>query len=167
MYDSTTTVAVGLDVHARSIRLAAVGADELLEERTLSLLDAVSAACRQGPDQQLGELSAERLLEAQERGRARIARRGQGVAVLEKKLVPSLALRKRGVVHDSRSIDAPGGLSDPWCWGKAAHRYCRGRTTRQALGEPPGSPKTPSTGPLRGRTLPVWGNLPVPPAVRP
>jgi transposase len=35
MYDSTTTVAVGLDVHARSIRLAAVRADQLLEERTL------------------------------------------------------------------------------------------------------------------------------------
>jgi transposase len=35
MYDSTTTVAVGLDVHACSIRLAAVRADELLEERTL------------------------------------------------------------------------------------------------------------------------------------
>ena len=32
MYDSTTTVTVGLDVHARSIRLAAVRADELLEE---------------------------------------------------------------------------------------------------------------------------------------
>jgi hypothetical protein len=29
------TVAVGLDVHARSIRLAAVRADELLEERRL------------------------------------------------------------------------------------------------------------------------------------
>jgi transposase len=35
MYDSTTTVTVGLDVHARSIRLAAVRFDELLEERTL------------------------------------------------------------------------------------------------------------------------------------
>src|SRR5207247_1493081 len=35
MYDSTTAVTVGLDVHARSIRLAAVRADELLEERTL------------------------------------------------------------------------------------------------------------------------------------
>jgi transposase len=35
MYDSTTTVTVGLDVHARSIRLAAMRADELLEERTL------------------------------------------------------------------------------------------------------------------------------------
>ena len=35
MYDSTTTVAVGLDVHSRSIRVAAVCADELLEERTL------------------------------------------------------------------------------------------------------------------------------------
>src|ERR671931_140967 len=31
----STTVAVGLDVHARSIRLAAVRADELLEEQTL------------------------------------------------------------------------------------------------------------------------------------
>src|SRR5437868_13863514 len=35
MYDSTT-VTIGLDVHARSIRLAAVRADELLEERTLA-----------------------------------------------------------------------------------------------------------------------------------
>ena len=35
MYDSTTTVAVGLDVHARSVRLAVVRAGELLEERTL------------------------------------------------------------------------------------------------------------------------------------
>ena len=35
MYDSMTTVTVGLDVHAHSIRLAAVRADELLEERTL------------------------------------------------------------------------------------------------------------------------------------
>src|SRR5205823_14056626 len=35
MYDSTTTVTVGLDVHARSIRVAAVRADELLAERTL------------------------------------------------------------------------------------------------------------------------------------
>jgi hypothetical protein len=34
MYDSTT-VTVGLDVHAHSVRLAAVRADELLEERTL------------------------------------------------------------------------------------------------------------------------------------
>jgi hypothetical protein len=34
MYESTT-VTVGLDVHARSIRLAAVRADELLEERSL------------------------------------------------------------------------------------------------------------------------------------
>jgi len=29
------TVSVGLDVHARSVRLATVRADELLEERTL------------------------------------------------------------------------------------------------------------------------------------
>jgi hypothetical protein len=31
----STTVTVGLDVHARSIRVAAVRADQLLEERTL------------------------------------------------------------------------------------------------------------------------------------
>lgn len=31
----STTVTVGLDVHARSIRLATIRADELLEERTL------------------------------------------------------------------------------------------------------------------------------------
>src|SRR3954467_8598520 len=35
MYDATMTEATGLAVHARSIRLAAVRADELLEERTL------------------------------------------------------------------------------------------------------------------------------------
>src|SRR5437870_354616 len=43
------TVAVGLDVHARSIRLAAVGADELLEERTLpydeEVVDRLSKFC--------------------------------------------------------------------------------------------------------------------------
>jgi transposase len=33
--DESTTVTVGLDVHARSIRLAALRADELLEERTI------------------------------------------------------------------------------------------------------------------------------------
>jgi hypothetical protein len=46
MYDSTT-VTVGLDVHARSIRLAAVRADELLEERTLPYAEqAVERALR-------------------------------------------------------------------------------------------------------------------------
>ena len=35
MYDPMTAVAVGLDVHARSVRLAVVRAGELLEERTL------------------------------------------------------------------------------------------------------------------------------------
>ncbi len=50
MYDSMTTVAVGLDVHARSIRLAAVRADELLEERTLPYdEDAVERALRRWP----------------------------------------------------------------------------------------------------------------------
>jgi hypothetical protein len=32
---NTTAVTVGLDVHARSVRLAALRDDELLEERTL------------------------------------------------------------------------------------------------------------------------------------
>src|SRR5213593_2118639 len=50
MYDSTTTVTVGLDVHARSIRLAAVRADELLEERTLPYdEEAVERAVRGWP----------------------------------------------------------------------------------------------------------------------
>lgn len=50
MYDSTMTVVVGLDVHARSVRLAAVRADELLEERTLPYdEEAVERALRRWP----------------------------------------------------------------------------------------------------------------------
>src|SRR5947207_9598163 len=50
MYDSTTTVTVGLDVHARSIRVAAVRADELLEERTLPYdEEAVARVLRRWP----------------------------------------------------------------------------------------------------------------------
>ena len=50
MYDFTTTVAVGLDVHARSVRLAAVRADELLEERSLPYdEDAVERILRRWP----------------------------------------------------------------------------------------------------------------------
>src|SRR3989442_8069937 len=50
MYDSTTTVTVGLDVHARSIRLAAIRADELLEERALPYdEEAVERALRRWP----------------------------------------------------------------------------------------------------------------------
>jgi transposase len=46
----STTVTVGLDVHARSIRLAAVRADELLEERTLPCdEEAVERALRRWP----------------------------------------------------------------------------------------------------------------------
>jgi len=49
MHESTT-VAVGLDVHARSIRLAAVRADELLEEQTLPYdEEAVERALRRWP----------------------------------------------------------------------------------------------------------------------
>ena len=52
MHDSmTTTVTVGLDVHARSVRLAAVRADELLEERTLSYdHEVVERALRRWPE---------------------------------------------------------------------------------------------------------------------
>jgi transposase len=50
MYDSTRTVTVGLDVHARSIRLAVVRADELLEERTLAYdEEAVERVLRRWP----------------------------------------------------------------------------------------------------------------------
>src|SRR5918996_1934356 len=46
----STTVTVGLDVHARSIRLAAVRADELLVERTLPYdEDAVERVLRRWP----------------------------------------------------------------------------------------------------------------------
>src|SRR6266496_6833075 len=49
MHESTT-VTVGLDVHARSIRLAALRADELLEERTLAHdEEAVERALRRWP----------------------------------------------------------------------------------------------------------------------
>ncbi len=44
------TVTVGLDVHARSVRLAAVHADALLEERTLPYdEEAVARALRRWP----------------------------------------------------------------------------------------------------------------------
>jgi transposase len=50
MYDSTTTVTVGLDVHARSIRLAVIRGDQLLEERTLSYdEEAVEQVLRRWP----------------------------------------------------------------------------------------------------------------------
>src|SRR6266498_2766289 len=50
MYDSTTTGEDGLDVQARSIRLAAVRADELLEEWTLPYdEEAVERAVRRWP----------------------------------------------------------------------------------------------------------------------
>jgi len=46
----STTVTVGLDVHARSIRLAAIRADELLEERTLPYdEEAVALVLRRWP----------------------------------------------------------------------------------------------------------------------
>jgi transposase len=46
----STTVTVGLDVHASSIRLAAVGGDELLDERTLGYdLEAVERCLRRWP----------------------------------------------------------------------------------------------------------------------
>jgi transposase len=49
MFESTT-VTVGLDVHARSIRLAAIRADELLDERTLPYDEqAVERALRRWP----------------------------------------------------------------------------------------------------------------------
>ena len=50
MFDSTATVTVGLDVHAHSIRLAALRAEELLEEWTLPYdEEAVERALRRWP----------------------------------------------------------------------------------------------------------------------
>src|SRR2546426_4466702 len=49
--NESRTVTVGLDVHARSIRLAAVRADELLEERTLPYdEEAVERLLRRWPE---------------------------------------------------------------------------------------------------------------------
>ena len=46
----STRVTVGLDVHARSVRFAAVRADELLEERTLPYdQEAVERVLRRWP----------------------------------------------------------------------------------------------------------------------
>lgn len=48
--DESTTVTVGLDVHASSVRLTAIRADELLDERTLPCdQEAVERALRQWP----------------------------------------------------------------------------------------------------------------------
>jgi transposase len=48
--NESTTVTVGLDVHARSVRLAAIRADELLEERTLPYdQEAIECALRRWP----------------------------------------------------------------------------------------------------------------------
>jgi hypothetical protein len=48
--DESSAVAVGLDVHANSIRLAAVRGDELLDERTLAYdLEAVARCLRRWP----------------------------------------------------------------------------------------------------------------------
>ena len=48
--NESTTVTVGLDVHARSIRLDAIRADELLDERTLPYeKEAVALALRSWP----------------------------------------------------------------------------------------------------------------------
>jgi hypothetical protein len=48
--DESSAVAVGLDVHASSIRLAAVRGDELLDERTLAYdLEAVARCLRRWP----------------------------------------------------------------------------------------------------------------------
>jgi transposase len=50
MHDSTT-VTVGLDVHASSVRLAAIRADELLEERTLPYdVEALERSLRRWPN---------------------------------------------------------------------------------------------------------------------
>ena len=76
----STTVTVGLDVHARSIRLAAVRADELLEERTLPYdEEAVERLLRRWP---VGALllrgGPDRLRAVSVPGRARDRLRGGG-----------------------------------------------------------------------------------------
>jgi hypothetical protein len=49
--NESAAVTVGLDVHASSIRLAAVRSDELLDERTLAYdLEAVERSLRRWPE---------------------------------------------------------------------------------------------------------------------
>src|SRR6266511_663933 len=75
--------------------------------------EALAAAAREGRDEQPCELVSERLLEADECRRPRIAGVCQGGAVLEQQLVASLALRKRGVVHGPVGIDRRSASGDP------------------------------------------------------
>src|ERR671937_245088 len=83
----STTVTVGLDVHARSIRLAAVRADELLEEQTLPH-DAGRAAAaalarrallpRGGPDRARALPASGRARHRLQRGRAGVGAAAAG-----------------------------------------------------------------------------------------
>jgi transposase len=113
MDDSTTTVTVGLDVHARSIRLAAVRADELLEERTLPYDEqAVERLLRRWPVVRC-------CYEAGPTGfglQRYLVERGIDCAVVAPGLVPQLAGdRVKTDVRDARKLARllAGGLLQP------------------------------------------------------
>jgi hypothetical protein len=69
----------------------------------------VPAARRERSDEQSRELTAQRLLQPEKRRRAGSQGLSQNGAMLEKKFVPSLALRKRGVVHGCLGIGRRAG----------------------------------------------------------
>jgi hypothetical protein len=90
MYDCTRTVTLGLDAQARSIRMAAVGADELLEGRTLPYdEEAVERPLRRWPGVRCCyEAGPDRLraaaAPARARDRVRGGRAGVGAAAAER-----------------------------------------------------------------------------------
>src|SRR6266508_4532711 len=146
MYDSTTTVAVGLDVHARSIRLAAVRADELLEEWTLPYdEEAVERAVRRWPGVRccydarpapaLEVLSAPRADAADQLLDCRAAQVAFRAAVRVRSSAADLRhLCARG--RPGRRADRAAGARDPRdgragavaCAGRAAAFACAGST---------------------------------------
>jgi hypothetical protein len=77
-------------------------------------------------DQQPGEFSSERLLEALARGRARRGSSGQGGAVLEQELVSSSPGRERRIVHDLLGIGVTWVGTIPGTDVKPPLGRCRG-----------------------------------------
>ena len=108
--NDSTTVAVGLDVHARSIRLAAVRADELLEERTLPYdEEAVERALRRWP-------SVRCCYEAGPTGFGlyrHLSERGIECAVVAPGLVPQRPGDRSRPTPGTRASSLAGGLLEP------------------------------------------------------
>jgi transposase len=102
----STTATVALDVHARSIRLAAVRADELLEERTLPYdEEAVERVLRRWP-------AVRCCYEAGPTGFG-LYRRLVEQGIDRRVVAPGLAATLRGAPDDAPSEDPPADLHLP------------------------------------------------------